>query len=367
MRAWHFVVVAAAAALWAWLAACTDGTNDLQTWQQFGAWVHERGLGFAYGNVESFNHPPVTGWLVGQLWGLTGTPDAFALWFRMASLVLALVTAGFVWRMHSAFAAVFMVASPLALAVGGYHGNTDLMLGCLVALSALAGQRQRWGLAGVLLGSAINIKLTPVVLVTWLLGAAPGGRARRQAFAGLAVAAVPFIAGALFFGLPFLRNVAAYTSQLDAWGLNEPVFLLERLGLQLRGDSLDRLHTFIRLELVIGLLIAGWWLRARLWSVTERYALALAVFLVVTPGFGIQYLAWLGPVLLVCWPLEGALYAVLGGAYAWLAYAGWSVAGAPRWHSIYGSQVPNEALGVAVWGLVAWVGLRLFRHAPPIR
>jgi len=108
--------------------------------------------------------------------------------------------------------------------------------------------------------------------------------------------------------------------------------------------------------------------RARRWSsVYERVALGLALFLIITPGFGVQYTAILGPVLLAHSRRWGLRWALFSGLFLLAVYATFYQGGFPL-HSQFPGAFPLSAavVGTVPWALLvafAWVTLRQSRRA----
>jgi hypothetical protein len=84
--------------------------------------------------------------------------------------------------------------------VGGFHNDPFMLVPAMGAISLLLARRYKF--AGALLMVAISVKFTMVLLLPFLLLAAPGMRQRLQFLIGSAIAAVPLVLVSLLaFGL----------------------------------------------------------------------------------------------------------------------------------------------------------------------
>ena len=107
-----------------------------------------------------------------------------------------------------------------AILVSGYHCNTDPIYAffCLLCAYLLQNKRCHF-LAGLALAAAINVKLTPVLLILPLLLWHRSWRSASKFVLGLAVGALPFVPVLVLAGKPFYANAIAYKSNPDNWGI----------------------------------------------------------------------------------------------------------------------------------------------------
>jgi hypothetical protein len=94
----------------------------------------------------------------------------------------------------------------------------------------------------------------------------------------------------------------------------------------------------------------------------ELGALAFALFLVLAPGFGIQYLIYPAPLLMLASPRRGLAYAYLAGLFAGLTYLVRWTGSSPPFSNFSGPQDQYAlAAGLLAWFLLArycWDTLR---------
>lgn len=350
------------------------GSNDLPTWEGFARSIDEHGLRWLYQHDEVFNHPPLMG---AAAWALVGLADAtgteFRWWFKLPLLLAELGIAALLFRRWRpagerwAAAAVALYAWSLcSILVAAFHGNTDVLVaaGCLLACALLEGERRPF-LAGLALGAAINVKLVPVLLLLPLTLGLTRKRSLWRFTAGLAVMALPFVAALLAYGAPFARNVLGYASSWNNWGF---AFLLQRwvedshhaaLPVALREAFLAS-GTF--LLFLLGGAVGLWARRSRRVGVHEVAALTLALFLIATPGFAVQYTIFAGPLLFAVSLRWGALYGLTAGSFCAFTYYVFLEPGLPV-YALFRSVIPMPVarVGLVAWGvLIAFCASRLW-------
>jgi 4-amino-4-deoxy-L-arabinose transferase-like glycosyltransferase len=358
-----------------WLALTTFGTNDVRYWQTFMKYIVEKGSVTIYRDVRFYNHPPA---MSGLLWLMhrvaAHAPNGFPFVMRLpailadvGSTLLIYRLVAFGWdRRRALFCALGVALSPILVLVSGFHGNTDPVFMCLVLLAAerlLLGKSPFWSAAvsGAILGAAINVKLVPLMVVPVFFFQLDGLRPRLR-FAGALAVILALGFGYHFFaaGEFFKRNVLDYSGLKGIWGLTE---------MALRGYPAIVTPAYVSaLKLVIAAVIVA---RAavELWrrhrspadardngrAFLRSLGLAFLTFMLLTPGFGVQYLAWLAIAAFLIDPVWAVGYNLLGGWFAFVIYHYWN-RGFP-WNvadsDIVGAWKPAQAL-VGRW---AWIYL----------
>ena len=135
---------------------------------------------------------------------------------------------------------------------------------------------------------------------------------------GLSLGAIPFVPVILRVGPAFYRNAIAYNSNFDNWGIPFFIRLLEENpALAAVGAQLHALYVPAGRYLVVATILAlcAWSRWRRPLSTYQLAAGGLAAFLFLAPGFGVQYTAILGPVLIAASLGWGLWYAVSAGAF----------------------------------------------------
>ncbi len=363
------------------LAWCTAGTNDMRTWEadlhvirtEGGAAVYT-GLIPIYENgkvahEQLFNHPPmiiavlsVWGWLEER----TGIP--LRVWLRGTSsladlgtlALMYLAARGGIWPIGAPLLCV-LAASPVAIFVSGFHGNTDpIMLFFIVASAFVMESRRNVVACGLLLGVAMEVKIVPVILVPAILLMLPTFRQRAIWCASAAVPALLPTLPYLHVARGMMKNVFGYASNEGGWGLS---YLHKALDLAHPYGA----HFALKWGMVACIVAVAVWYRLRPDPVPlfHRWGTTLFLMLTLAPGFGIQYLAWLSP-----WPAAVGLRAMVlyhgsAGIFLAIVYTLWS--GGIPWD--YANSYPTSWYGwmhipqLAVWLTVTVITLLFLARA----
>jgi hypothetical protein len=364
-RGWKLVVGLALLVRFA-LVLTTFGTNDMEAWATFAQQLHEHPVCFVYEHVlgmfGQFNHPPLMGYVMGGAWWLGHLLHLpFYVTFKMLVFVADGVTIAVLYRRAAdrrspdAWLAAAVYAWSLdAMLVACFHGNTDSLgiLACVLAV--YAAERGHFGWAGLALGAAINVKLIPILLLPAFVASLPDWRAAVRFGVGGALAAIPFLPSVVSCPGMLTQKVLRYVPHVDRWGV--PYVLAELVpggGRLVAGYVANARPLLFGLLVLLVLFVRFVGKR----PLHELCALSFALFLVLTPGFGVQYTAWVGPFIVMCGLFEGALYGLLSGAFlaiVYLHFADWSKL--PILSHLWG-RFPDPAPKV---GLMAWVFLLAF-------
>jgi len=312
-----------------------------------------------------FNHPPLIiraleGWAL--LSHVSGLPLRF--WLRFTCAVADLGSLALLMRMLShrrserqtQVALLLFAASPISILVSGFHGNTDpiLIFFVLLSICLIESQRPAW-LAGGALGIAVNIKILPVLLAPAALLSLPGTRRKIELCAGAAAA---FLVGSLpvLVAAPELviTRVFGYSSQSGPWGLS--LLALASLGsphLAWLYDLHARYGKILSLCLVLG---ASLWPRPRPGrnALFMRVGFLMFLFVSLTPGFGVQYLAWLVPWVVALGARPTATYYLAGTVFLFAYYTAAAAARFP-WYLANSLERPAWTATVICLGLICWV------------
>ena len=349
------------------------GTTDTLSFVRFAYGIDRDGLLATYRNDALLNHPPIPAyWCLAALWLSGKNAFAFAVIFRLPMIVAAGAGAFLVGRIArgrgaspQAAAALTAAAAwnPCVMLVSGYHCNTDPVYAALCLLAVyLLQDRGRPLLGGLALGLAINVKLIPVLLIVPLALAARSRRELARFVAGLAVMALPFVPP-LLMEPAFARNVLAYRSQIENWGIP---FLLDLLtpgnDIPGRGEPAEGAPATIYFRTGSAFLLGAtllWAVAARVAGRWDRYqvaAVTFALFLVLAPGFGVQYLVIVAPLLYAAArPALAHAYGLLAGAFLLAVYWLYWDGGFPL-VSLVDLRFPRPLalLGLATWGLLVY-------------
>jgi 4-amino-4-deoxy-L-arabinose transferase-like glycosyltransferase len=358
------------------IAARTFGTNDVGYWGAFAKAVREFGPVGIYGHdlrlPVVYNHGPLAGWLLVTInWILDHHVLSFPFLIRAPACLADFVTALLVFELvrlaqptrRAAIAAVLVACSPVLIVVSGFHGNTDPVFVMFSLLSVYLLVVRVWALsAGLAFGIALSIKLVPVVLLPVLMVVLVRlGWRRLAAFAGggAIVFLVLWLPVLLSRWQPYRKQVLSYNGgSLRQWGLPQLLRWVDWPG---AGGSLAGSGRF-GILVVCGFAAATVaWRRPD--AVVPAAGLSLVLFLVLSPAFGMQYLAWPLAAAYLIDIVAATAYNILASVWVLVVYSHWS--GGPPWRWYIAWAVPLTSrelvLMVLTWVALAAVGLEGLR------
>lgn len=362
---------------WKWLAAgltgvilrlllwwFSIGSNDTVLWSFHARHVLAYGLAYTYRTYQEFNHPPLMGLYAAQAWSWAGGDLwRFARWLKLPGLAGETLILWALWRFSSRRAFAVYAWSPAAILVSGFHGNTDCLYVALVLVAAIAFDQERYFLSGLLWSSALNVKVLPLVLIPLVFLAIPSVNALLRLCSGFAIGISPIILAALTAGRDMYRNMVTYNSLPDNWGimtlLNSGAAGPASSGMvaPIRAWYLIAGRYIILLAIVaVGVMSrfggrtrCGTTLRGKI-SMVEQAAIGAALFLVLTPGFGVQYTMLVAPLLCMVDLPEGIWWNCTAGVFIGAVY--WSAH--VSWLPLQSSTVRRFPLSATILGLLSW-------------
>lgn len=373
-RRWTAIVILLAALAFGIkivLAYTTVGTNDVLYWQRFLLHLQQDGALELYRRpvrgFNFFNHPP---FMIHALNGMsflvavTGVP--FPFWLRLPAIVADAGSVFLLWKLHGArqdsrfspVAVALVAASPISLMVSGFHGNTDpvmifFLLLSVYWLSNAESSPPAW-LAGAAFGMSMNIKIVPILFLPLLLLHLPDTRQRLKFLSAAAV---------IFFvlSLPFMvqdpvaiaRRVLGYGGIPGHWGVTRLLGLL----FSYENPLFLSYAVFGKWILLALLLLASWWLSRpeRKGTLLQRCGAIAFGFMTLSPGFGVQYLAWLVPWVAGIELGAGALFYLAAGVFLFSVYTYWS-RGLP-WYLANSDAVGNWRGETIIFELICWMSV----------
>ena len=351
----------------------TIGTNDVTFGFKLAPAFASQGIVETYRQEPAVNQPPFIILWEAQAWWLTGDDLAmFARLLKIPGLLGDLVALWALWQYGGPRAFAAYAWLPAAILVSGFHGNTDCLYAALILLSAIAFDREQYLVSGLLMAAACNVKVLPAVLAPLLLVAAPNRRALLRVAAGLAAGVLLYVPLVLTAGDVLFRNIIGYNSNPEHWGI---LLLLKRAAaipaLQGIGRSLWNWYRADgRYILAASILALGWLSRTR-WRLrmTDQLAIGGALFLVLAPGFSVQYVVLVAPLLCLVDLRAGILWGWISGAFLasvyWVFMVEWWPARA-FFTTLF--PYPTWLVGLAAWGLLVlflWRRITSALSAPP--
>jgi tetratricopeptide (TPR) repeat protein len=233
-----------------------------------------------------------------------------------------------------AWALLLLAAAPPLILISGFHGNTDAVMVFFLLLSVYLTERGRssWA-SGASFGLSVSIKVVPLMFVPVMFLYLGNHRKRFEFFA--ATGAVLLLGWSPFiFQDPWyiLKQVFGYKSIYGVWGLSWVLAQLWRAALRFDlligvfpwlADVLSWLGRYITLGLI--LLLSLWMNRSgRKPSLFSQVGIIFLVFLSLSNGFGVQYLAWLAPWVVGLGAMPTAILFTASGAFLFLVYNYWA-------------------------------------------
>lgn len=359
------------------ISALSIGTNDAITWKAIAESVAQVGFFETY-KSPAMNHPPIP-----VLWSCLALALGGATWFSVVfKLPMILADMLACWLVAAAGAAdhdigrtklaiAAIAFNPVAILISAYHGNTDSIYACLSLLSAyFIVSRKNFFLAGLALGAAINVKLIPVLLIPAAFSFCTQPRQARALLLSLILCALPFVP--LFIRVPedIRRNMLSYVARPDRWGLL--LALYDTAASPRFGETAIRIMQgyFVVGRVLILLAAAGiaiFSFRRARWNAYEACLIVYSIFLILAPGFSVQYTVMVVPLLAIVNPGRAWMYATFCGVFLGLAYVMTLVGGIPllSMFKVDGIPMPAPWFGLVAWLILIWTVVQLLLPQRP--
>lgn len=240
--------------------------------------------------------------------------------------------------------------NPVSLFVASLHGQVEPVALALALAGILLARRERWFLAGLLLGAAVAAKTWPVLIALAVIPVTRPRKLARLVVGGAVVPVAMLLSGVLFLDtrvVDDLRHIASYSSYVDNWGWAGVLVTAGQRGVGGYGSSVARLGSALTAAAAIAALIVF-----RRYSTEARALAVLCAALIATAGFGTQYLLWPLPLMLVVGRRAYVGYVLVATAFLGISYlARW-----PRGHAQFFtaglSWLVIAALAAVIWD--AW-------------
>lgn len=302
------------------LSAVSVGTDDIHYWFEFASLIRSDGILALYEATDRFNHPVLAGYGAAAFLVISDyTSIPFPFVFRLPAIAADLFLAAHVYSFvknrgserDARLITILLLFNPLTLLMSSFHGNTDSIYIALMTVSVLSLLRGRCFLSGLLLGASMNVKVIPLLVLPVLLSSLRTPHSFYRLLSGLFLGCTPFGVAYLLLGPEPIISVFGYSPSPMPWGFS----LLLPLGAALLSgvneanleSLLSAFNSFSRYGISLGVvLIALLQLRREKQSLLPLAAAALSLFLLLSPGIGIQYLSVLVPLLLL-WDLRSAM------------------------------------------------------------
>lgn len=283
----------------------------------------------------------------------------------LADVLIVALLAKLVPERHAGTAPLLYALCPVAVLVSAEHGQVEpvaLALGIGGLLLARRGATVR---SGLLAGLAIATKTWPVLLVVGMLRETPWRRWWRLLLPAIAALAVLLATVPLFLHTSlraFTHVLGSYRSFLGLWGWTGILRFFHVTGIGYQGPNVDVFQR-IGTGLLAGTLIVVVIAFRRADGVALTAAVLLA-FLVVTAGFGPQYLVWPVPFVLALRRPAGLVFVLAASCYAAFAYFVAIPHGAASWAGPWQQWLSVPVIASAVTAM-PWFSRRAVPESPP--
>ena len=345
------------------LAISTGGTNDVRTWEHDLVALRTTGFvelyrsGVQYPSPagplwprQVFIHPPAVLHglqVLGALQDVTGWPLRF--WLRASCALADAGTLVLLWRMFGSRVPVLVALAPISVLISGFHGNTDPIMMFFVVAAVFFTEREDATRAGIAFGVACSVKLIPLMFAPAILLCLPEVHARLKwmvASAAVWIAlSLPYIA---LEPILILKSMLGYGSSTGLWGFS---LISTVLG---AGRFYDPAAKWIALLAASCLPLM---IKRRLFT---RCGLVAFSFLFLSPGFGLQYLAWTVPWTVQLPRRPMLVYHIIAAGFALSSYA---VASQNSDAGLYADMLnPVNFLERALVGIVCWMTIAVITY-----
>jgi len=224
---------------------------------------------------------------------------------------------------------LMLALCPASIMISGFHGNSDPVMIFLVLLSIyLLERRKSTVVSGLVFGLALSVKVVPLIFVPAFLLYLSTLRSR-------AIFVITAIAVFVLGGMPYVLldpriitlKVFGYSSYYGVWGWTR--FLSTVLG-PTSSSHPSGVHAALnvggKILLLVSICALCFWMNNRKEkpSLFTQCGAVAFLFMALTPGFGIQYLSWCIPFVLVLGIGPTLIFYLASGVFLFIDYDCWS-------------------------------------------
>jgi hypothetical protein len=211
------------------------------------------------------------------------------------------------------------------------------------------------------------VKLIPLAVFPAVALLLHDGRTMMRFGAGLALGLTPFLPPVLFVWEAYYRNALTYQPRTLWWGIPfvlSSASVLPGVGSWLRIIDVEYFThgRYVIMAASFGLGVWGRWSKR---SAIEVAALAVAMFLFLAPGIGVQYFVLLVPVLVMTDLRRAAIWGLVAGLFVSAVYVYFHEDWFP-FRSLHRTLLPMsiKVVGLATWLLLLEFMCSSFRQRP---
>ena len=317
---------------------CVFGTNDITSWYLYAGLIEKVGTFKIYSVIGLYNHPPLISWILKLIICLEHTTHlSFPYLFRVLPIVADFFSVIVIWALlekydakNKAVICVICALNPINFLISGFHGNTDPIFILFILFSLLLIEENKIVPAGLIYGLSLCIKIVPLILIPMFFFSL---RSKQKIvlffFSSLLIPLITYTPYLIYDYHSVVRNIFSYNSY-PAWGLGH---LLDSVSKNLNinilvrhiSDGILQKYTagFRVIFFVAQIVLLRGLTKTGKFDLMKLSFLSISLFLILTPGFGVQYLSWLSYFAIAVFPIIGSIYVLLGGITLWRIYLSW--------------------------------------------
>jgi Gpi18-like mannosyltransferase len=316
------------------------GTNDVSYYSAFSEIIQKFGTFKIYSLVPIYNHPPLMSGIL-KLIKLVETKSHFnfPFLFRLLPIFADYASIFIIWKLlkkykikNKVLICLVCIINPINFLVSGFHGNTDPVFIFFILLTIYFAENDNFIFSGLIYGVSMCVKIVPIILAPALFFYLRDSRKRITFFlSSLVLPSIVFLPYLLKDFYPVTKNIFLYSSLKGIWGLGHVLVSIvanENININIRNFTYTVFKFHIAYGIIIffmlSILLSKFFISNKKVNLVEVTFLVFCLFLVITPGFGVQYLSWLPLFAVIVSPKLGMIYMLLGGFFLYRVYAYWS-------------------------------------------
>ena len=345
------------------------GTNDITYWIYFSKIIQEFGTSKIYSLVKIYNHPPLVSWILKLVRFIEIKSQlSFPFLFRLMPILADYMSIFVIWELlrkykikNKILICLICIINPINFLVSGFHGNIDPIFIFLTLLTIYFIENNNIILSGLIYGLSMCVKIVPIILVPVFIFYLKERKDKIIFVLSSSILPVVVFLPYLIIDFHFIiRNIFLYSSLKGIWGLGHilsSIFMNESININIRNFSflIFKLHIAFGLTIffILSLILSKFLIENQKLNLTEGAFLTFSLFLVITPGFGVQYLSWLSLYSVIVFPILGMIYVLLGGVFLYRVYIYWG-GGLPPYYA--NSDVVGQWIGFEkILDIVLWL------------
>lgn len=228
----------------------------------------------------------------------------FAALFDSLLIVLIYEIGALLWKSkQQAFqASLFYALNPIAIVISSVHGQLESVwiFFTLLAFYLLIRKKKMMAISAIIFGIGISIKMVPLLLLPFIVLLLPRWR-QRISYIGIAIVVFLILSyPELYTSFPAVnRQVFMYQSTPWYWGISKIIYQFSKSGLFSFAIAMQ-LNALLK-YFMLGMIGLFWLIvnRNHSYRFLASTLTVLMLFFIFTPGFGLQYILWPVPFLIL--------------------------------------------------------------------